>query len=169
MHSAAGLARGVPHVGVLSDCFLLAQRGSTALRPTTPPNMFQRRSSSLRRCCLRSHQTPPRKTRQVCHFHLWLTVAVCQTDILSCYLWRKPIFVCVLTWVCVPCRLPYQQHALVHQQRVQRELIAASGLLQPEHSAGRFWGRRWRHQHGCGSGCPGHGTGQNPQTWSDLV
>lgn len=71
-------------VGVLSDCFLLEQRGSTALQPTTPPNMFQRRSSSLRRCCPRSHQTPPRKTRQVCHVHLWLTLAVRQTDILRC-------------------------------------------------------------------------------------
>lgn len=151
----------------LSDCFLLEQRGSTALRPTTPPNMFQRRSSSLRRCCPRSHQTPPRKTRQVCHLHLWLTVAV-HSDILRYYLWQKLIFVCVrvcvLTWVCVACRLPYKQYALVHQQRVQRELVSASGLLQPEHSAGGSRGRCRRHQHGCGSGCPGHGTGQNPQT-----
>lgn len=72
--------------------------------------------------------------------------------------------VCVLTSVCVLCRLPYQQHALVHQQRVQCELLSASGLLQPERSACGAGGRSRGHHHGCSSGCPGHGTGQNTDT-----
>lgn len=72
--------------------------------------------------------------------------------------------VCVLTSMCVLCRLPYQQHALVHQQRVQCELLSASGLLQPQRSACGARGRSRGHHHGCSSGCPGHGTGQNTDT-----
>lgn len=74
------------------------------------------------------------------------------------------VCVCVLTSVCVFCRLPYQQHALVHQQRVQCELLSASGLLQPERSACGARGRSRGHHHGCSSGCPGHSTGQNTDT-----
>ncbi len=75
------------------------------------------------------------------------------------------VCVCELTSVrCVPSRLPYQQHIFVHQQRVQCELLSASGLLQPELSACRARGRSRSHHHGGCSGCAGHSTGQDTHT-----
>lgn len=43
----------------------LEQRGSTVCQLTTLRNMFQRRSSSLKLCCPRLHQTALRRTHQV--------------------------------------------------------------------------------------------------------
>lgn len=77
--------------------------------------------------------------------------------------------VCLLTAVCVVCRLSHQQYALICQQCLQRELLSASGLLQPECFTCWAWGRSWGHNHGCCSGGPGHGAGQNPQPAALLL